>query len=47
METISNLKKATYRKLDQVTSYNKQKDELKKGEELLDAGYSESYNNTQ
>ena len=47
VETISNLKRHTYRKREQVASYNKQKDELKTGEALIHVDYSESYNNTQ
>ena len=40
-------KKAYIQKSDQLTSYNKQKDELKTGEALTHADYSKSYNNTQ
>ena len=47
METISNLKRHIYRKREQLASYNKQKDELKTGEELIHVDYSDSYNNTQ
>ena len=34
VETMSNLKSHSYRKREQVASYNKQKDELKTGEAL-------------
>ena len=44
-ETISNLKRHIHRKREQVTSYNKQKDELKTGKALVHVDYSESYNN--
>ena len=47
METISYLKRYTYSKIEQVISYNKQKDELKIGAALIHVAYSKSYNNTQ
>ena len=47
VETISNPKRHIYRKLEQVASYNKQKDKLKTREALIHLDYSENYNNTQ
>ena len=47
VEAISNLKRHIYKKREQVASYNKQKDELKTGEALIDVDYSESYHNIQ
>ena len=44
VDTISNLKRRIYRKRQQVASYNKQKDELKTGEALIQVDYSESCN---
>ena len=44
VETISNLKMHIYRKR---VSFNKQKDELKTGEAVIDIGYSKSYNSIQ
>ena len=35
VETINNLKRHVYRKREQLSSYNKQKDELKTGEALV------------
>ena len=47
VEIISNLKEQIYRKLEQVASYNKQKDELKTGEAFIHVNYRKSYNDTQ
>ena len=46
-ENNKQLKRHIYRKREQVVSYNKQKDEMKTGEELIHVDYSESYKNTQ
>ena len=47
VETIGNLKRHIYRKLEQVASHNKHNDELKTREALIHVDYSESYSNTQ
>ena len=47
VKTIRNLKRHIYRKREQVTRYNKQKDELKTGETLIRVDYSKSYINSQ
>ena len=47
VETISNLKRHIYRKREEVASYNKQKDELKLEEALIQVDYNKSYNNAQ
>ena len=47
VETISNIKRHVNRKREQVTSFDKQKDEVKTGEAFVRVDYSETYNNTQ
>ena len=41
------IKRHIYWKREQVSSYNKQRNELKTGEAFIHVDYSESYNNTQ
>ena len=47
VETLSNVKSHIYIKREHSARYNKQKDELKTAEELINVDYNESYNNTQ
>ena len=46
VETLSNVKSHIYIKREHSARYNKQKDELKTAEELINVDYNESYNNT-